>query len=310
MPIEYKNLSFTYNPKGPFQSAALKNISLDLDEKSFVAIVGRTGSGKSTMIQMINALLSPTDGYLKIDDFINHPLKKKKAPKNLSKEEKIKFKDEQKAIFQKHRSKDIKKLRKKVGLVFQFPEYQLFEESVEKDVSFGPRNFGMKKEEAIKVAHEAILRVGLNESFFERSPFELSGGEKRKVAIAGILATSPDILIVDEPTAGLDPAAAKETMELFKMIEANGTGIILVTHDMDLVASYAEKVVVMENGEVASVSSPSELFGKDLTEYSLQNPHIFDFALRLQRKGLNIDMKNIRTIDDLSDAIIRSKKNG
>lgn len=310
MPIEYKNLSFTYNPKGPFQSAALKNISLDLDEKSFVAIVGRTGSGKSTMIQMINALLSPTDGYLKIDDFINHPLKKKKEPKNLSKKEKLKFKEEQKSIFQKHRSKDIKKLRKKVGLVFQFPEYQLFEESVEKDVSFGPRNFGMRKEEAIKVAHEAILRVGLNESFFERSPFELSGGEKRKVAIAGILATSPDILIVDEPTAGLDPAAAKETMELFKTIEANGTGIILVTHDMDLVASYAEKVVVMENGEVASVSSPSELFGKDLTEYSLQNPHIFDFALRLQRKGLNIDMKNIRTIDDLSDAIIRSKKNG
>lgn len=310
MPIEYKSLSFTYNPKGPFQSAALKNISLDLDEKSFVAIVGRTGSGKSTMIQMINALLSPTDGYLKIDDFINHPLKKKKEPKNLSKKEKLKFKEEQKSIFQKHRSKDIKKLRKKVGLVFQFPEYQLFEESVEKDVSFGPRNFGMKKEEAIKVAHEAILRVGLNESFFERSPFELSGGEKRKVAIAGILATSPDILIVDEPTAGLDPAAAKETMELFKKIEANGTGIILVTHDMDLVASYAEKVVVMENGEVASVSSPSELFGKDLTEYSLQNPHIFDFALRLQRKGLNIDMKNIRTIDDLSDAIIRSKKNG
>lgn len=310
MPIEYKNLSFTYNPKGPFQSAALKNISLNLDEKSFVAIVGRTGSGKSTMIQMINALLSPTDGYLKIDDFINHPLKKKKEPKNLSKKEKLKFKEEQKSIFQKHRSKDIKKLRKKVGLVFQFPEYQLFEESVEKDVSFGPRNFGMRKEEAIKVAHEAILRVGLNESFFERSPFELSGGEKRKVAIAGILATSPDILIVDEPTAGLDPAAAKETMELFKTIEANGTGIILVTHDMDLVASYAEKVVVMENGEVASVSSPSELFGKDLTEYSLQNPHIFDFALRLQRKGLNIDMKNIRTIDDLSDAIIRSKKNG
>lgn len=310
MPIEYKNLSFTYSPKSPYQSSALKHISLVLEENSFVAIVGRTGSGKSTMIQMINALLSPTDGYVQIDEFINHPAKKKKVPKELSKEEKKKFKEEQKAIHQKHHGNDIKKLRKKVGLVFQFPEYQLFEDSVEKDISFGPKNFGVKKEDATKLAHDALIRVGLDESFLQRSPFELSGGEKRKVAIAGILATSPDILIVDEPTAGLDPAAAKETMELFKEIEANGTGIILVTHDMDLVASYAEKVIVMDNGEVVSVSSPSELFGKDLTDYSLQNPHIFDFALRLRNKGLSIDTANIRTIDDLSEAIIRSKKNG
>lgn len=310
MPIEYKNLSFIYNPKSPFQSAALKNISLTLEDNSFIAIVGRTGSGKSTMIQMINALLSPSDGYVDINGFINHPLKKKKPGKELSKEEKREFQENQKKIFQKHRSKDIKELRKKVGLVFQFPEYQLFEDSVEKDVSFGPKNFGMKKEDAIKVAHEAILRVGLNESFFERSPFELSGGEKRKVAIAGILATSPDILIVDEPTAGLDPAAAKETMSLFKEIEKNGTGIILVTHDMDLVASYAEKVVVLENGEIMKICSPSELFGQDLTNYSLQNPHIFDFALKLKDKGFSIDTNNLRTVDDLASAIVRSKQNG
>lgn len=310
MSIEYKNLSFTYNPKSPFQSAALKNITLALEDHSFVAIVGRTGSGKSTMIQMINALLSPTDGYVDINGFINHPAKKKKPGKELSKEERKKFKESQKKIFQKHRSKDIKELRKKVGLVFQFPEYQLFEDSVEKDVSFGPKNFGMKKEDALKVAHEAILRVGLTESFFERSPFELSGGEKRKVAIAGILATSPDILIVDEPTAGLDPAAAKETMELFKEIEKRGTGIILVTHDMDLVASYAEKVIVMENGQVMKTCSPSELFGQDLTNYSLQNPHIFDFALKLKEKGIAIDTEGLRTVDDLASAIVRSKQNG
>ena len=246
---------------------------------------------------MINALLSPTSGYVDVNGFMNHPEKKEKTPKKLTAEEKAQFKAEQKRIYQKHTSKDIKALRKRVGLVFQFPEYQLFEDSVEKDV-------------ALKVAHEALLRVGLNESFFQRSPFELSGGEKRKVAIAGILATSPDILVVDEPTAGLDPAAAKETMELFKKIEENGTGIILVTHDMDLVATYAEKVIVMEYGEVEKVCSPSDLFGQDLTRYSLQNPHIFDFALRLKEKGLNIDTSNMRNVDDLANAIIRSKKNG
>ncbi|HBM99754.1 MAG TPA: energy-coupling factor transporter ATPase [Firmicutes bacterium] len=310
MPIEFRDLSFTYNLKSPLQSPALKGIDLLLEDHAFIAIVGRTGSGKSTLIQMINALLSPTSGYVDVNGFINHPAKKEKMPKRLTAAEKAKFKAEQKRIYQKHTSKDIKALRKKVGLVFQFPEYQLFEDSVEKDVSFGPKNFGMKKEEALKVAHEALLRVGLDESFFQRSPFELSGGEKRKVAIAGILATSPDILVVDEPTAGLDPAAAKETMTLFKKIEENGTGIILVTHDMDLVASYGEKVVVMENGEVEKVCTPSELFGQDLTRYSLQNPHIFDFALRLEKKGLDIDTSNMRNVDDLANAIIRSKKNG
>ncbi len=310
MPIEFHDLSFVYNAKSPFQSAALKNVNLLLEENSFIAIVGRTGSGKSTMIQMINALLSPTSGYVDIDGFINHPEKKEKLSKNLSKEEKTKAKEEIKRIHQKHSGKDIKNLRKKVGLVFQFPEYQLFEDSVEKDAAFGPKNFGVDKEEALKLAHEALLRVGLNESFFERSPFELSGGEKRKVAIAGILAASPDILIVDEPTAGLDPAAAKETMSLFKEIQKNGTGIILVTHDMDLVASYAEKVVVMEYGKVEKVCAPSELFGEDLSNYSLQNPHIFDFTLRLKEKGLALDTKDMRTVDDLANAIVRSKKNG
>ena len=154
MPIEFHDLSFTYNLKSPLQSSALKHINLALEDRSFVAVVGRTGSGKSTLIQMINALLSPTSGYVDVNGFMNHPEK-----------------TEQKRIYQKHTSKDIKALRKRVGLVFQFPEYQLFEDSVEKDVAFGPKNFGMKKEEAIKVAHEALLRVGLNESFFQRSPF-------------------------------------------------------------------------------------------------------------------------------------------
>lgn len=310
MPIEFSRLSFVYNPKSPFQSSALNDISLLLPEKQFIAIVGRTGSGKSTLIQQINALLSPTSGYVQIGDFINHPEKKPKRPKGLNDEEKAAFKKEERRIYQKHRSKDIKALRKRVGLVFQFPEYQLFEETVEKDVAFGPKNFGVKKEDAIRSAHEALLRVGLDESFFQRSPFELSGGEKRKVAIAGILATSPEILIVDEPTAGLDPAAAKETMELFTKIRDAGTTVILVTHDMDLVATYAQMVVVMENGRVEKTCAPSELFGQDLTQYSLQNPRIFDFALRLKQKGLTIDTEGIRSVNDLAEAIIRSKQNG
>jgi len=308
MPINFSHVFFTYNPKSPFQSNALKDIDITLPEHRFVALVGRTGSGKSTFVQLINALLSPTDGYVKIGDYINHPEKAKKAPKDLSKEQKKAWKAEQKRIQQKHKSKDIKALRKHVGLVFQFPEYQLFEETVEKDVAFGPKNFGDSKEEALKKAHQALEEVGLDSSFFTRSPFDLSGGEKRKVAIAGILATSPEVLIVDEPTAGLDPAAAKDTMALFQKIEQAGTSVFLVTHDMDLVAQYADEVIVLENGQVVKQCPPSELFGQDLTQFSLQNPHVFDFALRLEKRGLKLDTASLRNVDDLANAIMEAKK--
>jgi energy-coupling factor transport system ATP-binding protein len=192
-------------------------------------------------------------------------------------------------------------------LVFQFPEYQLFEETVEKDVAFGPKNFGSKNEEALKIAHEALKKVGLDESFYARSPFELSGGEKRKVAIAGILALSPEVLIVDEPTAGLDPKAAEETMALFESIHQEGVSIILVTHDMNLVAEFADEAVVMENGKIVKHCKPEELFGDDLSAYSLENPHIFQFALDLQRKGLQIDPKNLKNVKDMASAIKRAK---
>jgi len=285
MPIDFSNVSYIYNPKSPFQYEALKDINLHLDEGGFIALVGRTGSGKSTLISHLNALLNPTSGEVVIDGFVNSSEKKK-------------------------RSRDLKQLRQNVGLVFQFPEYQLFEETVEKDVAFGPKNFGMKNDEALTQAHEALKTVGLDESFFERSPFELSGGEKRKVAIAGILAIHPKVLIVDEPTAGLDPKAAEETMGLFEKIHQQGTTIILVTHDMNLVLHYAEEVIVMENGKVALRCRPDELFGKDLSEYSLEVPNIYRFAKDLQGFGMSLETKNLRSVDDLAKAIKGSYHHG
>ena len=285
MSIKFSKVFFTYSPKSPFEYEALRDINLDLESGKFIALVGKTGSGKSTLVQHINSLIHPTSGTIDIDGFINSSVKKE-------------------------RTKDIKGLRKHVGLVFQFPEYQLFEETVERDVAFGPKNVGMKEAEAIEKAHWALEKVGLGKSFFERSPFELSGGEKRKVAIAGILAMEPKILVVDEPTAGLDPAAAKDTMSLFKKINEEGTTVILVTHDMDLVASYCDEVVVMENGKVEAQCSPARLFGRDLSEYSLQNPHIFDFALRLKKRGIDLDMSSIRTTEDLAKAIAKRCKHG
>lgn len=283
MPIVFRALSYVYSPKSPFEFQALKGIDLTLEDGKFIALVGRTGSGKSTLIQQINALLRPTAGEVEVAGFINSADKKR-------------------------RSKKINDLRKRVGLVFQFPEYQLFESTVEKDVAFGPKNFGASKQEALQKAHDALKRVGLGESFFERSPFELSGGEKRKVAIAGILAMEPDVLIVDEPTAGLDPAAAKDTMSLFKEINAQGVTIILVSHDMDLVLAYADIAVVMDHGEIKKVAPPSALFDEDLTQYSLQNPRVFAFAEALRERGMHIDLTGVKDVDDLAKAIKEIKR--
>ena len=283
MPINFQDVSLIYSPKTPFAFNALKKVSFEIEDGSFVALVGKTGSGKSTIAQLMNALLTPTDGLVKIDDFINSKDVKKKG-------------------------KAIKALRKHVGLVFQFPEYQLFEETVEKDVAFGPRNFGLSKEEALKKAHEALKLVGLNDSFYSRSPFELSGGEKRKVAIAGILALDPQMLIVDEPTSGLDPKAAEDTMALFKEINKRGKTVIFVTHDMDLVLEYADKAIVMDAGVVQVIAKPSDLFGNDLEHYSLDNPKVFDFALTLKKRGFAIDFSNLKTVDDLANAISNKLK--
>ncbi len=280
MPIEFQNVSYVYNRKSPFEYAALRNVDLIIPDHKFVALVGRTGSGKSTLVSHINALLRPSEGQVKINDFL---LEKKNRLKG----------------------KDIKELRKHVGLVFQFPEYQLFEETVEKDVAFGPKNFGAKGEEAISLAHEALQRVGLDESFYDRSPFELSGGEKRKVAIAGVLAMKPEVLIVDEPTAGLDPAASEEMMELFKAIQKEGVTLILVTHDMNIVSKYADLVVVMEDGKVAKIATPKELFSSSLDAYSLELPLLYRFVNELKERGFQINEDEVKDTKDLARCIKR-----
>ncbi len=286
MSITFDHVFHVFSKKTPFEFEALKDVSLEIEKGAFVAIVGRTGSGKSTLIQHINALLRPTEGEVKVDEFVN-------GPKN------------------KLKGKPIKALRSKVGMVFQFPEYQLFEETVEKDVSFAPKNFGVSKEESIKRAHEALKMVGLDESFYNRSPFELSGGEKRKVAIAGILAAKPQVLVLDEPTAGLDPAASIDTMDLFKKIhEEENIDLILVTHDMDLVARYAKRVIVVADGSVAFDGKPTDLFEKDLAEYSLDNPSVYRAYKELKNMGLNLPNKELNTVDDLADAIKEALYNG
>ena len=278
MPIKYENVSFTYNAKTPFSYEALSSVNLEILDGSFTAIVGKTGCGKSTLIQQLNGLLIPTSGEVIINDYVV-------------------------AKSRKRRTKKIKELRKLVGLVFQFPEYQLFEETVEKDVAFGPKNFGASNEGALKSAHEALRLVGLDESFYKRSPFDLSGGERRRVAIAGILALNPNILVLDEPTAGLDPRGAREMMALFKGLHDNGTTVILVTHDMNIVLEYSDTVIVMEDGEVREITTPLELFNKENDRYSLETPLLYKFVKSLSDKGMALDIRMIKDIDSLAAAI-------
>ena len=307
MAIKFHHINFTYAPKSPFQFDALHDINLEIKDKSFTAIIGHTGSGKSTLVQHINALLVASDGILQVDSEIVLPTKKKKYEKKLHKALKKKNINAPEIarisylldVTNNYGVYKTKTLRSKVGVVFQFPEYQLFEENVLKDVAFGPQNFGVKKEAATLLAKEALTLVGLGEEFYERSPFELSGGEKRRVAIAGILALKPQILVLDEPTAGLDPLSAFNMMETFKKIHDRGTTIILVTHDMDLVLRYASDVVVMKSGEVIEETTPRELFGNIKDDYSLEVPVLYDVMLQLKARGCPLDFATINSIPEL-----------
>lgn len=277
MSIQVKDLFYTYMPKSPAQTEALKGVSLTIENNAFVAFLGQTGSGKSTLVQTLNALLLPSKGEVVVDDFTITPKKRK--------------------------NKKTKQLRKHVGIVFQFPEYQLFEETVEKDVAFGVKNFGVKNEEALNKAHAALLSVGIDESYFKRSPFELSGGEKRRVAIAGILALEPDILILDEPTAGLDPKGTEAIMGLVKKMHESGKTIILVTHDMDLVMKYCQKVFVLQEGKLAFEGTPSRLFEEVTDEMSIEIPLLYQLAKKLKAHGLYLDIESIKHTKDLVEQI-------
>ena len=297
MSIKVNNVSYLYNKKENLEKAALKEISLTIKDKDFVTIVGKTGSGKSTLVQTFNALILPTFGYNEIEEF--YITEDKKLKKEL-------LKNKDKTV--RKENKRYSKLKKKVGMVFQFPEYQLFSETVLKDVMFGPKNFGFSEEEAKERAIKALKDVGIPESYFDKSPFELSGGEKRRVAIAGIIASEPDILILDEPTAGLDPKGKKEILELIAAYHKTGKTVIVVTHDMDIVLEYSQKVIVLNNGKLIDILSPDELFKKEnLEELSLEMPNLIKFKNQLKYWGFAGFLENINDFDGLIDAIVKVK---
>lgn len=301
MPIVFKHLNFVYSPSLPLETTALKDINLEIKNHSFMALVGHTGSGKSTLVQQINALLIPSSGEVNVNGFIVANKKDKKALlKKLKKE----------SIEEYKKNKDYKTLRKNVGLVFQFPEYQLFEETVIKDVMFGPKNFGCSEEKAMKLAKEALTLVGIDESLYQRSPFELSGGQKRRVAIAGIITLKPDILILDEPTAGLDPTGSKEMMDLFLKLYDQGSTLIMVSHDMDNVIKYATDVTVLSKGEIIKECKPQELFLDDslVSSLSIEEPKCIKFAKRLNQNGYHIDLGKVVDEKSLALEIVKERK--
>ena len=273
MRIEVNNVYFTYAPKTPNAYEALMDICARVEVGDFLTIVGQTGSGKSTLVQMLNGLSMPSQGSIIVDG------------------------DDTKVLCKK--TKTTRLLRKKVGLVFQFPEYQLFEESILKDVAFGLINYGMKKEEAHEKAKQYILKVGLSESYFEKSPFELSGGEKRKVAIAGILALEPEILVLDEPTAGLDPKSKQDLLDLIEQLHEEGKTIILVTHNMTLVRKYATHVLLIEKGKVFFDGRPNDFFTDEKAAEIIDVPEVIEFAKKLKAKGANIDIDKVTSVDTL-----------
>ena len=277
MGIILDNVSYTYQEGTPFASVALSDVSLTIEDGSYTAIIGHTGSGKSTILQLLNGLLVPTEGSVRVFDTL---------------------------ITSTSVNKQIRQIRKQVGLVFQFAENQIFEETVLKDVAFGPQNFGVSVEEAEAIAREKLALVGIDESLFERSPFELSGGQMRRVAIAGILAMEPRILVLDEPTAGLDPIGRKELMTLFKKLHQDGITIVLVTHLMDDVAEFADQVYVMEKGKLVKGGKPSLVFQnvEFMEKIQLGVPKITRFAQRLVDRGISFEQLPI-TIEEFKEFI-------
>ena len=277
MGITLQQVSYTYQANTPFEGRALFGVDLDIVEGSYTALIGHTGSGKSTILQLLNGLNVPTAGSVIIDEMV---------------------------ITSTSVNKDIKQVRKKVGLVFQFPESQVFDETVLKDVAFGPQNFGVSIEEAEATAREKLALVGIDEELYERSPFELSGGQMRRVAIAGILAMEPSVLVLDEPTAGLDPAGRKELMAIFKELHRSGMTIVLVTHLMDDVANFADYVYVLEKGKLVRSGQPATVFQEvDFMEsIQLGVPKVTKFAANLERRGFVFEKLPIR-IEELTEVL-------
>lgn len=260
MDIELQKVGYSYAKDTPFEKRALYEVDIAIKSGTYHAIIGHTGSGKSTVLQHLNALLKPTEGQVQIGE---------------------------RTITANKKAKDLRDVRQKVGIVFQFPEHQLFEETVLKDICFGPMNFGVSEEEAQRRTRDLIKLVGLDESILEKSPFDLSGGQMRRVAIAGVLAMEPEVIVLDEPTAGLDPRGRFEIMELFNTLrKEKSLTMILVTHSMEDAARYADEITIMHEGKSVMHGSPREIFSdaEQLAKYRLEVPHIIQFQKDLERQ--------------------------
>jgi energy-coupling factor transport system ATP-binding protein len=286
MSIKVVELTHIYNKGTPFESKALDNISLEVGAGEFIGLIGHTGSGKSTLIQHLNGILKPSSGQISINEF------------DITKS-----------------NVNLTDIRKRVGVVFQYPEYQLFEETVYKDIAFGPTNLGLDEKEIEQRIKDSMEAVGLDyHTFKEKSPFELSGGQKRRVAIAGVIAMKPEVLILDEPTAGLDPKGRDEIFELIKKLHhKNKITIILSSHSMDDMAKLAGKIIVMNNGKIEFMGTPREVFkehGSRLKEIGLDIPQVLELAVKLREKGFDI-RTDVLTIQEAKEEIlkgIRSRK--
>ena len=280
MSIKVRNLTYIYDEGMPFENRAIDDISFDIEDNDFVGLIGHTGSGKSTLIQHLNGLLKPSSGSIYINDF---------------------------EITQK--DINLTEIRKRVGVVFQYPEYQFFEDTIEKDIAFGPGNMGLDQEEITKRVKASMEAVGLDyEKYREKSPFELSGGQKRRVAIAGVIAMDPEVLILDEPTAGLDPGGREEIFELIKKLhrERNIT-VILSSHSMDDMAKLVKTLIVMNKGKIEFMGNPREVFSNDahrLKEVGLDIRQVLELAIKLREKGFDI-RQDIITPEEAKDEILR-----
>lgn len=282
MSIKINNLTFTYNPNSPFESHALKNVNLEIKDHEFIGLIGHTGSGKSTLVQMLNALLIPTSGQVDVDGTLTTS-----------------------------KSKDLKDIRQKVGLVFQHPEYQLFEETIALDIAFGPKNLGLDEVEIQKRVKESMELVGLDyESMKDQSPFDLSGGQKRRVAIASVLAMKPKYLILDEPTAGLDPSGRDSILAKIKELynKDENLTIIIVSHSMEDIAKLANRVIVMHSGEVFADDHPRKVYARDveLEQIGLDVPQITKATRLLKEKGYIFE-DTIITVEEALKAILKIK---
>lgn len=282
MSITLEHVDYVYNLKTPLEHKALSDINLSIKDNTITAVVGHTGSGKSTLLQLFDGLLKPTTGKIVVDDFeLTHSTK----------------------------NKGLKPLRKDVGIVFQLPENQLFAETVLQDVMFGPKNFGYSEEQAGQQAKKWLKKVGISEELFSRSPFDLSGGQMRRVAIAGVLAYEPKMLCLDEPAAGLDPAGKEEILNIFKAYHAEGHGVILISHDMNDVANFAEEVIVMDDGKVLKHDKVKNIFSDPtwLKKHHLDEPETASFAFELREKGINLETFPL-TVSELAEEIVKKVK--